>query len=77
MTLEELQNKKVTITVNKTFNLEDDLGLESLKYRLDDKEYWNKSDDTVIEEIIEDYYSSWSDFEDILEGQDFKVTIHD
>lgn len=40
-------------------------------------ECWDKSDDTVVEEIIEDYYSSWSDFEDILEGQDFKVTIHD
>lgn len=77
MTLEELKNKKVTITMNKTFNLEDDLGLESLKYRLEDKECWNKSDDTIIEEIIEDYYSSWSDFEDLLEGQDFKVTIHD
>lgn len=77
MTLEELQNKKVTITVNKTFNLEDDLGLESLKYRLEDQECWDKSDNVIIEEIIEDYYSSWSDFEDILEGQDFKVTIHD
>lgn len=63
--------------MNKTFNLEDDLGLESLKYMLEDKECWNKSDDTIVEEIIEDYYSSWSDFEDLLEGQDFKVTIHD
>lgn len=74
MTLEELQNKKVTITVNKTFSLGDDLGYEFLRERFESAELCEKE---FLDYLIENYYSSWSDFEDILEGQDFKVTIHD
>lgn len=74
MTLEELQNKKVTITVNKTFSLGDDLGYGFLRERFESTELCGKE---FLDYLIENYYSSWSDFEDILEGQDFKVTIHD
>ena len=74
MTLEELQNKKVTITVNKTFSLGDDLDDEALREEFESTEL---CDEEFLNNLIENYYSSWSDLEDILERQDFKVTIHD
>lgn len=74
MTVEELQNKKVTVTVNKTFILGNDLDYESLREELESTKLCDKE---FLNYLIENYYSTWCDFEDILEGQDFKVTIHD
>lgn len=77
MTLEELKNKKVTLTLNKTFVLGEDLSTSILKEKLEDKEKEGFSDETLLNELIEDFYSSWGDFSDILDSDEIKVTIHD
>lgn len=77
MTLEELQNKKVTITLNKTFCLGDDLPMESLIDKLEDQKYENLSNEQILNKIIDDCYGSSSDLDDVIEYGDFKVTIHD
>lgn len=77
MTLEELQNKKVTITVNKTFRLGDDLSSEILFEELQDQLDYNLTNEEVINNILSHYFSSNSDLEEIIESDDFKVTIYD
>lgn len=77
MTLKELQNKKVTITVNKTFRLGDDLSSEILSEELQDQLDYNLTNEEVINNILFHYFSSSSDLEEIVESEDFKVTIHD
>lgn len=74
MTVEKLQNKKVTIIVNKTFKLGDDFDYEVLKNELESTKL---CDAEFLNDLIETYYSSWSDFRDVLEESDFNVMIHD
>lgn len=77
MTLEELQNKKVTITLEKSFRLGDDLNPEILSEELQDQLDYNLTNEEVINNILFHYFSSSSDLEEIVESDDFKVTIHD
>lgn len=77
MTLEELQNKKVTITLEKSFRLGDDLNSEILSEELQDQLDYNLTNEEVINTIICNYYSSHCDLEDVIDSDDFKVTIHD
>lgn len=77
MTLDELKNKKVTITLEKSFHLGEDLGEEILSEELEDQSDYNLSDEEVINNIICNYYSSHCDLEDVIDSDDFKVTIHD
>lgn len=77
MTLEELLNKKVTITLNKTFRLGDDLSNEILSDELEDQLEYNLSNEELINNIILNYYSTHYDLDDVIDSDDFKVTIHD
>lgn len=77
MTLEELSNKKITINVNKTFKLSEDLDVDSLETLLEDSREFNWLDNELLNKVIETYYCVYSDIEDILDMDDYKVTIHD
>lgn len=77
MTLEELLEKKVTITLNKTFKLHDDLDIEVIEWLLEDQKDLGWSDEEILKKVIEYYYDSHSDLDDILEFDDYKITIHD
>lgn len=77
MTLEELQNKKVTITLEKSFKLGNDLPEELLSSRLKDQKLEDLSNEVFLNMLVKDYYSLWTDFEDVIDSNDFKVTIHD
>lgn len=77
MILEELLNKKVTITLNKTFRLGDDLSNDILSDELEDQLEYNLSNEELINNIILNYYSTHCDLDDVIDSDDFKVTIHD
>lgn len=77
MTLEELRKKKVVITLNKTFELNNDLSDYILKSLLEYQKDSGRSDEEILKKVIEYYYNSHSDLDNILEFDDYKITIHD
>lgn len=75
MTLEELKNKKITITLDKTIVLGEDMGNEILSYLLEDQKEENYSNEELLDMIKNNYYSSMSDMEDIVDFEDYNITI--
>lgn len=73
MTLEELKKKVVTITVHKNIVLGEDLQEEWLKKYIE-KEF--VSDEELLKTLIENEYD-YSGLDDVLDYDDYKVTIHD
>lgn len=73
MTLEELKKKVVTITVHKNIVLGEDLQEEWLKKYIEEEFV---SDEELLKTLIEDEYD-YSGLDDVLDYDDYKVTIHD
>lgn len=71
MTLEELKKKVVTITVHKNIVLGEDLQEEWLKKYIEEEFV---SDEELLKTLIENEYSG---LDDVLDYDDYKVTIHD
>lgn len=72
MTLEELKKKVVTIT-HKNIVLGEDLQEEWLKKYIEDEFV---SDEELLKTLIENEYD-YSGLDDVLDYDDYKVTIHD
>ncbi|MEE0820968.1 MULTISPECIES: hypothetical protein [Bacillota] len=73
MTLEELKKKVVTITVHKNIVLGEDLQEEWLKKYIEEEFV---SDEELLKTLIENEYD-YSGLDDVLDYDDYKVTIHD
>lgn len=73
MTLEELKKKVVTITVHKNIVLGEDLQGEWLKKYIEEEFV---SDEELLKTLIENEYD-YSGLDDVLDYDDYKVTIHD
>lgn len=73
MTLEELKKKVVTITVHKNIVLGEDLQEEWLKKYIEEEFV---SDEELLKTLIENEYD-YSELDDVLDYDDYKVTIHD
>lgn len=73
MTLEELKKKIVTITVHKNIVLGEDLQEEWLKKYIEEEFV---SDEELLKTLIENEYD-YSGLDDVLDYDDYKVTIHD
>lgn len=73
MTLEELKKKVVTITVHKNIVLGEDIQEEWLKKYIEEEFV---SDEELLETLIENEYD-YSGLDDVLDYDDYKVTIHD
>lgn len=73
MTLEELKKKAVTITVHKNIVLGEDLQEEWLKKYIEEEFV---SDEELLKTLIENEYD-YSGLDDVLDYDDYKVTIHD
>lgn len=73
MTLEELKKKVVTITVHKNIVLGEDLREEWLKKYIEEEFV---SDEELLKTLIENEYD-YSGLDDVLDYDDYKVTIHD
>lgn len=73
MTLEELKKKVVTITVHKNIVLGEDLQEEWLKKYIEEEFV---SDEELLKTLIENEYD-YSGLDDVLDYNDYKVTIHD
>lgn len=73
MTLEELKKKVVTITVHKNIVLGEDLQEEWLKKYIEEEFV---SDEEPLKTLIENEYD-YSGLDDVLDYDDYKVTIHD
>lgn len=73
MTLEELKKKVVTITVHKNIVLGEDLHEEWLKKYIEEEFV---SDEELLKTLIENEYD-YSGLDDVLDYDDYKVTIHD
>lgn len=73
MTLEELKKKVVTITVHKNIVLGEDLQEEWLKKYIEEEFV---SDEELLKTLIENGYD-YSGLDDVLDYDDYKVTIHD
>lgn len=73
MTLEELKKKVVTITVHKNIVLGEDLQEEWLKKYIEEE---FASDEELLKTLIENEYD-YSGLDDVLDYDDYKVTIHD
>lgn len=72
MTLEELKKKVVTITVHKNIVLGEDLQEEWLKKYIEEEFV---SDEELLKTLIENKYD-YSGLDDVLDYDDYKVTIH-
>lgn len=77
MTLEELKSKKVTITLNKTIVLGENVAEKILFYLLENQVGKNYSNEEILDIIKNNYYSSIEDIEDVVNFEDYNVTIHD
>lgn len=77
MTLEELKSKKVTITLNKTIVLGENVTEKILFYLLENQVGKNYSNEELLDIIKNNYYSSIEDIEDVVNFEDYNVTIHD
>ena len=73
MTLEELKKKVVTITVHKNIVLGEDLQEEWLKKYIEEEFV---SDEELLKTLIENEYD-YSGLDDVLDYDDYQVTIHD
>lgn len=73
MTLEELKKKVVTITVHKNIVLGEDLQEEWLKKYIEEEFVSNEE---LLKTLIENEYD-YSGLDDVLDYDDYKVTIHD
>lgn len=73
MTLEELKKKVVTITIHKNIVLGEDLQEEWLKKYIEEEFV---SDEELLKTLIENEYD-YSGLDDVLDYDDYKVTIHD
>ena len=73
MTLEELKKKVVTITVHKNIVLGEDLQEEWLKKYIEEEFV---SDEELLKTLIENEYD-YIGIDDVLDYDDYKVTIHD
>lgn len=73
MTLEELKKKVVTITVHKNIVLGEDLQEEWLKKYIEEEFV---SDEELLKTLIENEYD-YNGLDDVLDYDDYKVTIHD
>lgn len=73
MTLEELKKKVVTITVHKNIVLGEDLQEEWLKKYIEEEFV---SDEELLKTLIENEYD-YSGLDDVLDYDDYKVTIYD
>ena len=73
MTLEELKKKVVTISVHKNIVLGEDLQEEWLKKYIEEEFV---SDEELLKTLIENEYD-YSGLDDVLDYDDYKVTIHD
>lgn len=73
MTLEELKKKVVAITVHKNIVLGEDLQEEWLKKYIEEEFV---SDEELLKTLIENEYD-YSGLDDVLDYDDYKVTIHD
>lgn len=73
MTLEELKKKVVTITVHKNIVLGEDLQEEWLKKYIEEEFV---SDEELLKTLIENEYD-YSGLDDVLDYDDYKVTVHD
>lgn len=73
MTLEELKKKVVTIAVHKNIVLGEDLQEEWLKKYIEEELV---SDEELLKTLIENEYD-YSGLDDVLDYDDYKVTIHD
>lgn len=73
MTLEELKKKVVTITVHKNIVLGEDLQEEWLRKYIEEEFV---SDEELLKTLIENEYD-YSGLDDVLNYDDYKVTIHD
>jgi hypothetical protein len=73
MTLEELKKKVVTIAVHKNIVLGEDLQEEWLKKYIEEEFV---SDEELLKTLIENEYD-YSGLDDVLDYDDYKVTIHD
>ena len=73
MTLEELKKKVVTITVHKNIVLGEDLQEEWLKKYIEEEFV---SDEELLKTLIENEYD-YSGLDDVIDYDDYKVTIHD
>lgn len=73
MTLEELKKKVVTITVHKNIVLGEDLQEEWLKKYIEEEFV---SDEELLKTLIENEYD-YSGLDEVLDYDDYKVTIHD
>ena len=73
MTLEELKKKVVTITVHKNIVLGEDLQEEWLKKYIEEEFV---SDEELLKTLIKNEYD-YSGLDDVLDYDDYKVTIHD
>ena len=73
MTLEELKKKVVTITVHKNIVLGEDLQEEWLRKYIEEEFV---SDEELLKTLIENEYD-YSGLDDVLDYDDYKVTIHD
>ena len=72
MTLEELKKKVVTIIVHKNIVLGEDLQEEWLKKYIEEEFV---SDEELLKTLIENEYD-YSGLDDVLDYDDYKVTIH-
>ena len=72
MTLQDLRDLKVTITLNHEFRLGEDVSDEYLSEILEDCDI---AEDDIREIIKQTFYSSMDDVMEVAEFEDFKVTI--
>ena len=77
MTLEELKSKKVTITLNKTIVLGENVTEKILFYLLENQVGRNYSNEELLDIIKNNFYSSIEDIEDVVNFEDYNITIHD
>lgn len=75
MTLEELKSKKVTITLNKTIVLGEDIFEDELSELLEDQEDENYSDKELLEIIKDRFYGCDGDLANSIDFGEYKITI--
>lgn len=75
MTLEELKSKKVTITLNKTIVLGEDILEDELSELLEDQEDENYSDKELLEIIKDRFYGCDGDLANSIDFYEYKITI--
>lgn len=75
MTIEELKNKKITIDLHKEIIMGEDLDDCEFENMINKQETYNFTDAELLSWIIQYYYGSYSDIEDIVPSDEYKITI--